>query len=137
MRRSIPLLAALLCAAPLAAADPIEGRWVTADKDAVVAIGQCGRSLCGRIARFLVVPPQGPDQRDVNNRNPRLRDRKLLGMPILTGLDEEAELWRGEIYDPRSGKTYRAVVRRKGSGLLEVKGCLGPFCQTQIWRKGG
>ncbi len=137
MTRASLILALLLAASPLRAAAPIEGRWVTEEKDAVIAIGDCGNSVCGRIARFLVAPPQGVGQRDVNNRNPRLRNRKLLGMPVLTGFAEEADLWRGEIYDPKSGKTYRSVVRRKNADLLEVKGCLGPFCQTQIWRKAG
>lgn len=131
------ILAAVLAASPLAAADPIAGRWVTEEKDAVIAIGDCGGSLCGRIEKFLVAPPQGVGQRDVNNSNPRLRNRKLLGMPVLTGFTEEPDLWRGKIYDPKSGKTYRSVIRRKSARLLEVKGCLGPFCQTQIWRKAG
>ena len=127
--------AALASAAPLLAAQPIEGRWVTAEKDAVIQIGKCGKSLCGKIARVLVAPPQGLDQRDVNNKEPRLRNRKLLGMPVLTGFSEESDLWRGEIYDPKSGKTYRSVVRRKDANRLEVKGCIGPFCQTQVWTR--
>lgn len=135
MKRLLALTAAALAAVPLAAAEPIDGRWVTEEKDAVIQIGECGRSTCGRIARFLVAPPQGLDQRDVNNKDKGKRSRKLLGMPILTGFSEEADLWRGTIYDPKSGKTYRSVIRRKGANRLEVKGCLGPFCQTQVWTR--
>ncbi|MBX7481856.1 DUF2147 domain-containing protein [Qipengyuania qiaonensis] len=127
--------ASLLAATPLAAAAPIEGRWVTEEKDAVIQIADCGRSTCGRIAKFLVPPPQGADQRDVNNKDKALRSRKLLGMPVLTGFAEEADLWRGMIYDPKSGKTYRSIIRRKGANSLEVKGCIGPFCQTQVWSR--
>ncbi|MBO6527475.1 DUF2147 domain-containing protein, partial [Erythrobacter sp.] len=101
----------------------------------IIQIGDCGRSTCGRIAKFLVPPPQGVDQRDVNNKDRAKRGRKLLGMPILTGFTEEADLWRGTIYDPKSGKTYRSVIRRKGADRLEVKGCIGPFCQTQVWNR--
>ena len=133
--KRLAAIAALASAAPLLAAQPIEGRWVTAEKDAVIQIGKCGSKLCGKIARFLVAPPQGLDQRDVNNKEPRLRNRKLLGMPVLTGFSEESDLWRGEIYDPKSGKTYRSVVRRKDANRLEVKGCIGPFCQTQVWTR--
>ena len=135
MKRLLALAAFSLAATPLAAADPIEGRWITAEKDAIIQIGDCGRSTCGRIAKFLVPPPQGVDQRDVNNKDRAKRGRKLLGMPILTGLTEEADLWRGTIYDPKSGKTYRSVIRRKGADRLEVKGCIGPFCQTQVWNR--
>lgn len=135
MRKTTLALAALLCATPLLAAQPIEGRWITAEKDAVITIGECGSSTCGRITKFLVAPPQGLDQRDVNNADAKLRQRKLLGMPVLTGFSEDAELWRGQIYDPKSGKIYRSVIRRKDANRLEVKGCIGPFCQTQVWTR--
>lgn len=128
-------LAALVTAAPLLAAQPIEGRWMTAEKDAIITIDDCGSSLCGKITRFLVAPPQGADQRDVNNSNASLRNRKLLGMPVLTGFSKDDDVWRGQIYDPKSGKTYRSIVRRKSADRLEVKGCIGPFCQTQVWTK--
>ena len=58
-------------------------------------------------------------------------------MPVLTGFVEDGDEWRGTIYDPKSGKTYRSILQRKGSNQLTVKGCLGPFCQTQTWRKAG
>ena len=117
------------------AAEPITGRWVTAEKDAVVAIAPCGAKLCGRIERFLVLPPQGKDQRDVNNPDAAMRTRKLLGTAILTGLTANGDAWKGQVYDPKKGKTYTAYVRRKPDGTLEMKGCVGPFCQAQVWRK--
>lgn len=127
-------LAALVPAA--FAAEPITGRWVTAEKDAVIVIAPCGKALCGTIERFLVAPPQGNDQRDINNPDAAKRKRKLLATtPILSAFTQESDLWRGQIYDPKSGKSYRSVVRRKGPNLLEVKGCIGPFCQTQLWRR--
>jgi len=117
------------------AAEPITGRWVTAEKDAVVAIAPCGTSLCGRIEKFLVAPPGGNDQRDVNNPDTAKRTRKLLGITILTGLVADGDAWKGKVYDPKKGKTYTAYVRRKPDGTLEMKGCVGPFCQLQVWRK--
>lgn len=134
MKRLLAFLA-LLTANPLVAAEPVTGRWVTAEKDAVIAIAPCGAKLCGRIAQFLVPPPQGLDQRDINNRDATKRSRKLLGMAVLSGFSEDADLWRGQIYDPKSGKTYRSIIRRKSATVLEVKGCIGPFCQTQVWRR--
>ena len=128
-------LAALCAAAPLLAAQPVDGQWLTQDRDAVITIGECGKSVCGRISRFLVAPPQGADQRDVNNKNPKLRSRKLLGMPVLTGFTEDGDEWRGQIYDPKSGKTYRSIIRRVNATTLEVKGCIGPFCQSQTWKR--
>lgn len=134
MMRLALVLAGAACA-PALAAEPVTGRWVTAEKDGVVLIAPCGKTLCGTLERFLVPPPQGADQRDVNNPDPVLRKRRLLGLPILSGFAEEADQWRGRIYDPKSGKSYRSVIRRKGPNVLEVKGCLGPFCQTQVWMR--
>ena len=137
MRALVASLAALLLASPALAADPVQGRWITEEKDAVITIAPCGAKLCGRITKFLVAPPQGLDQRDVNNKDASKRSRKLLGMPVLTGFVEDGDEWRGTIYDPKSGKTYRSILQRKGSNQLTVKGCLGPFCQAQTWRKAG
>ena len=122
-------------AVPALAADPISGRWVTQEKNAIVTIGQCGSSVCGKISKFLETPPDGANQRDVNNPDKSLRSRKLMGLPVLNDLREDGDLWRGDIYDPEAGKTYRSVIRRKGANRLEVKGCVGPFCQTQIWTR--
>ncbi len=126
---------AVFAAPAFAVAEPITGRWVTAEKDAVVSIARCGKALCGRIERFLVAPPQGNEQRDVNNSDPAKRNRKLLGTAILTGLVATGDAWHGEVYDPKNGKTYTAKVRRKPDGTLEMKGCVGPFCQAQVWKR--
>lgn len=136
-KATIPALAVLVMPSAAMAADPIAGRWITEEKDAVVQIGKCGGSTCGKISKFLTPPPDGPGQRDVNNPDPDKRDRKLLGLPVLYNFSEEEDLWRGRIYDPKSGKSYRSVIRRKGANVLEVKGCIAVFCQTQIWRKAG
>lgn len=129
----------VLAAVPAQAADPIGGRWVTQEKDAVVAIKRCGNQAkaawCGTLEKFLVLPAGGADQRDVNNADPAKRERRLLGLPILIRLTEDNDLWRGEIYDPKSGRTYTSEVRRKGANALEVKGCFGMLCRTQEWKK--
>ncbi|MGY6550594.1 MAG: DUF2147 domain-containing protein [Erythrobacter sp.] len=141
MMRMLMCAAAMLCAAPAMAADPIGGRWITEERDAVVAIARCGNqakakaALCGKLDKFLVLPAGGADQRDVNNADPAQRERRLLGLAILSGLVEDGDVWRGQIYDPKSGRTYTSEVRRKGANALEVKGCFGMLCRTQEWKK--
>lgn len=135
VKRAALLLAAGLALSPLAAAEPIAGRWVTAEKNAVVAIAPCGKTLCGTIEKFLVPPPKGNDQRDVNNPDASKRARRLIGTAILSSFVQDGDVWRGQIYDPKSGKSYRSVLRRKSGNVLEVKGCYGPFCQTQVWNR--
>ena len=70
----------------------------------------------------------------MKNPDPALRTRPLLGMQILNGLTDKGGDWRGEIYDPRRGKTFKSVVSRNADGTLNVKGCFAFICQTQLWR---
>lgn len=137
MMRQWLMAVLVLGAVPASAADTISGRWITQEKDAVVAIAKCGKALCGRLDKFLVLPKGGKDQRDINNADPAKRQRRLLGLTILSSLTADGDVWRGEIYDPKSGRTYTSEVRRKGAGVLEVKGCFGVLCRTQEWRKAG
>lgn len=119
----------------LLAPQPITGRWVTEEKDSVVTISKCGTTYCGRLSQYLVMPEGGAEQKDIYNPDPRKRSRKLLGTALLWGFQPDGNVWRGTIYDPRNGKSYRSVLRRKSDSVLEVKGCIGPFCQTQNWTR--
>ncbi|MEM9085591.1 MAG: DUF2147 domain-containing protein [Pseudomonadota bacterium] len=134
-RLALTAVAIATLPAAASAADSINGRWVTEEGDAEVTIGKCGATTCGKISKFIVPPPDGPDQRDIYNPDPAKKTRRLMGLPILTSFKEEDDLWRGRIYDPKSGKSYRSVVRRKSANTIEVKGCISFFCQTQIWKK--
>ncbi len=127
------LAVALALATSAQAAAPVTGKWVTQSKDGVVEIYECGATICGKLAKFLVPPPNGTGQKDINNPNKALRSRTLLGMNILTGFKAIGNEWKGQIYDPKSGKTYRSIVYKGKSGNLVVKGCIGPFCQAQTW----
>lgn len=93
----------------------------------------CGENICGRLSKFLVNPPVGPGAKDINNPDKALRSRTILGMNVLTGFKAAGDEWKGQIYDPKSGKTYRSIVYKGKSGNLVVKGCIGPFCQAQTW----
>ena len=58
----------------------------------------------------------------------------VLGLLILKGFEKKKNDWRGgTIYDPENDKTYDARIKRLEDGDLELKGCVGPFCQTQVW----
>lgn len=121
--------------APAAAADSILGNWKNAEGDAIITISKCGAAVCGKISKYLVTPPNGVDQRDVKNPNKALRNRKLLGTAILTGLKPDGDIWRGEVYDPRNGKTYRSEVSLKSPNKLLMRGCVSFLCQGQNWTR--
>lgn len=114
------------------AASPVTGRWKTDDGKAIVEIGQCGATVCGRIMRILAPTPNGPP-RDDFNPDPKLRNRPIQGMMVLTGFTEQGNLWKGHIYSPEEGKTYRSTLRRNADGTLRVQGCIAIFCKSIIW----
>ena len=127
------LLAALLSLPAMAnaAPNPVSGRWLTVEGKALVEIAPCGAKLCGRIARVLKPRPGGPPV-DANNPDRTLRSRPIAGLVILSDFRPDDDRWRGRIYDPESGRTYRSELIRAGT-TLKVKGCVGPFCRTQEW----
>lgn len=126
------LFAAGFAAASADAATPIAGRWMTEEKTAIVTVGPCGSSVCGRLTTLLKQPPSGPPV-DSNNPDPALRRRPLEGLVILSGFADKGDDWRGKIYDPKSGKTYKSILKRESDGTLKVQGCIAFFCRTQRW----
>jgi len=134
VRLAFAATAAVLLAGVAEAAPPaVAGRWLTADGSAVVEVAPCGRALCGRIARIVKATPGGPTT-DAKNPDRARRSRPILGLTILSGFTAADDRWDGQIYDPRSGRTYRSTLTRDG-GTLKVKGCFGPFCRTQVWSR--
>ena len=125
----------LAFAAPAQAAGSILGEWVTQDRDAIIKISQCGASVCGRIHKYLVTPPNGVGQKDINNPDKKLRNRTLLGTAILTGFTPDGDIWRGKVYDPKTGKTYRSEVSLNSANSLKMKGCVAFLCQGQNWSR--
>lgn len=132
MRLILLAFAAAVAASPALAATPIAGRYLTQDGAGIVTVGPCGNSVCGRLTTILRKRPGAADH-DVNNSDPALRSRPILGMPILSQFTDGGKDWRGKIYDPRNGKTYKSIVSKNADGTLAVKGCIAFFCQTQTW----
>lgn len=130
------LIVAAALAVPAWAATPIAGRYVTEDGSGVIEVARCGATMCGRLVRILKSAPNAP-KTDVHNGDPALRARPILGMPILSGFSDAGKDWRGRIYDPRNGKTYRSIVSREADGTLKVQGCIAFICQTQRWKPAG
>lgn len=123
--------ALLFAAAPAMAAPSIAGKWVTAEKDSIIEISPCGANMCGKISKFLK-PVEGPPF-DRNNPDKAMRNRPLLGLPILLALKDGGKQWEGRIYDPKGGKTYKSKAFMNPNGTLTVKGCVAFFCQSFVW----
>ena len=128
-------LALLALPAPAFAAPDLGGEWLVEDGSATVAIGRCGAAWCGKVQRILQRNPDWTG-RDVNNPDPKLRSRPVIGLPILTGFRPDANgLAGGRIYDPKSGRSYRSMLRIGRDGSLKVSGCIAFICQSQRWTR--
>jgi len=121
-----PILLAMLLAAPTGLA----GNWVTADASALVRIGPCGASLCGRVVRVLA---RGVPTIDVHNPNRALRGRPLVGVQVLSGFTPSGANGRG--YNPQTGRSYRTTLRLNANGTLRVTGCVAMICRSQTWTR--
>ncbi|MEH3040750.1 MAG: DUF2147 domain-containing protein [Sphingomonas paucimobilis] len=133
MRLRALAVVAVLAATPALAATPIAGRYLTEDGAGLIEVARCGDKVCGRLVRIIKATPGAPTT-DVNNSDAALRSRPILGMPILSGFTDAGSDWRGRIYDPRNGKSYKSIVSKNADGSLKVQGCIAIFCQTQVWK---
>ena len=125
--------AILMAPSPAPGAEPIFGRWLTDDHAAIVRIGPCGQKLCGWIERVL--DPKAPEK-DINNPNPRLRAKPLVGARVLSNFTGSGAVWRnGRSYDPKVGKSYRSQLRLLRSGKLKVTGCVSFLCRSRYWTR--
>ena len=131
---ALALSAAALAATPAQAAPAsIAGNWKTDDGKSVIQFYQCGQSMCGKIARFLVAEPAG-GARDDKNPDASKRNNRLLGMRIFWNLAPDGSRYKGEGYSPEDGRYFKAQVWRAGN-QLKVKGCVLLFCRTANFTK--
>lgn len=132
------MIIAMLAAAVVSAADPNAaiGRWRTQTKNGVVEITQCGGSICGRLLSSDGLRGN-PGKLDVNNKNPALRNRHLVGLQILGGFTRGPREWTGgTIYNAEDGGTYKATVTPVDADHLKVRGCIvWPLCKSQTWTR--
>ena len=125
------MLALILAASPA----PISGDWINQDRSALVRIAPCGAQLCGTVVRVLARGPKVP-RTDVNNSDPRLRSRLLVGLRVLSGFARSGARWGGgRAYDPKTGSSYRSNLELNPNGTLKVTGCVLFICRSQTWTR--
>jgi uncharacterized protein (DUF2147 family) len=115
-----------------AQADP-RGLWLAQD-GAKVRVGLCGNSLCAVIAeaKSRVDPATGAPWTDKNNSDPALRNRPLVGVPVLYSLQPEGPgKWSGTLYNNDNGNTYNGHLLELGPGTIRIEGCVIGICGGQ------
>lgn len=120
-------------------ADGVKGVWVNDAKDAKVEIYKSGDKYFGRITwvKEMYEADGKTPKKDSKNSDEKLRSRNIVNMVILSGFTfDDGEWTGGELYDPKSGKTYKSKMKLKGNAL-EIRGYVGSpmFGKTTIWTK--
>ena len=146
MNRTLAGLAGLLAAVLAAtgarsAGDPVFGVWLTQAKDGTVRIGPCASvpaETCGVVLSGK--GPKGEDARtltDIKNPEPALRSHPIVGLQVISGFrrDGEAGWTGGRIYEPQTGRTFKAKMASGGPNTLKVAGCVLFFCRAETWTR--
>ncbi len=122
MKRLILVVGLLLAACSLfaQAKDPIIGKWENSSKEGRIEIYKKGEKFYGKLYWI-----KDASKKDVKNPDESLRNRNIQGLEILTNFTKKGETYEGgQIYDPKSGKTYSCKMTLKGD-KLEVRGYVG------------
>ncbi|MEE4257194.1 MAG: DUF2147 domain-containing protein [Bacteroidales bacterium] len=109
--------------------DDILGVWLNEDEDAHIEVYKDGDLYFGKIIwlKFPIDEETGKPKLDKHNPDPELQKRPSLGIKLLTDFewDGDNEWDEGDIYDPKSGKTYSCYIVMKEYDLLKIRGYIG------------
>jgi len=133
MKHAIPAAFGLvLLALPVQAqpADP-SGTYLSESGDTRVRIAKCGAAYCGTI-----VSVQG-EAKDVNNPDPKLKGRNLVGVQMISNIQPSGDGFTGQLYNYKDGKTYTGKMSFAGGKAMQLSGCVlgGLICRSQTWAK--
>jgi uncharacterized protein (DUF2147 family) len=128
--------AAWLCAVSLAGAAraDVMGTWHASGNALQIQIAPCGTALCGILLNSNRIRAD-PNVRDDKNKNPALRGRLLRGITMLQGFTGGPTKWSGNVYLPGDGQMHRAALILEDAETMTLKGCQGPFCMTQVFKR--
>lgn len=134
------VVAVFLFHSPLFAQQPdaIVGKWYNTEKDAQVEIFKEEGKFYGKIVWLKDPVENGKPKVDKNNSEKELRSRPIMGMRLLNDFQFKSGAWQdGTIYDPKNGKTYSCIIKRKDGKTLEVRGYVGfsMIGRTVEWTK--
>lgn len=131
---SLTLFAMLLTLVLMAQSnDPILGKWENPSGEGRIEIYKKGNAYFGKL--FWIKDSQ---KKDAKNPDDKLKNRPIQGLEILTNFKKEGNTYQGgQIYDPKSGKTYSCKMTLKGADKLDIRGYVGISLlgRSETWKK--
>lgn len=115
------------------AQDPIIGNWQNPSGEGRIEIYKSGDKYFGKLYWI-----KDATKKDVKNPDEKLRSRNIQGIVILKNFTKKGSVYEGgEIYDPKSGKTYSCKMTLKGSDALDIRGYLGISLlgRSETWKR--
>jgi uncharacterized protein (DUF2147 family) len=112
------------------AAGPV-GEWWVHDKQARIQIVDCAGAIWG------VISWEAMPGTDTHNPDPHLRNRPMLGVPIILGMTAKSDNeWSGSIYNSAFGQTVPGKIELHSGDTLRITGCvLGVLCGGENWTR--
>jgi uncharacterized protein (DUF2147 family) len=101
------------------------GVWESEEKNLQIEMFEDRGEFAGRMIYFKCSSDDiMRNCTDTENPDKRLKDRKLLGMKLVTQLSYQGKnVWDdGKIYDPNSGNTFEARIQLMGPDKAIVRG---------------
>lgn len=121
--------------------DRILGEWWTEDREGRIRFKRYKDGTYRGITTCCKKDPPTEDEPgiDINNPNPKLRNRSTIGIILIWDLkyDGDGKYVDGHVYNPRDGDSYHFIAEIIDDETLEIRGYLGiPLLgQTQIWKR--
>ena len=116
------------------------GTWQTIDDHwnkvkSVVEIKNVNGELMGFIHKIFLLPNEGTDP-VCTECDGDLKNTKVVGMKIIWDFKKEGDKWvDGKILDPGNGHVYTSSIWLIDPDTLKVRGYVGPFYRSQVWRR--
>jgi len=134
------LAVSMLAAAAASAETTPVGVWLHPNGRIQMEVFPCRDGLCAKLVWFK--KPNDEDGRprmDINNPDPNLRARPLLGLQVLHGLhpDGKGEWDDGQVYNPDDGDSYTVKMTIQKDGTLRVRAYVlaSLFGKTIVWTR--
>lgn len=121
-------------------ADDILGKWQSGHGNGRIEIYKRGDTYFGKII-WLKDPTDesGKPKVDIHNPSKELRSQPIIGLDVLKDLTYKGNgVWgNGEIYDPKSGRSYNSQLSLPEKNKLNIRAYFGISLlgKTETWTR--